>query len=740
MAASQKTASQQAQDANVVTAIISKPGKNAYRLEIDEFIQDNAVTNLFLLALDAMYKNSLSNKDGSPNWWSYYSLSGIHGLPRENWAGIKQDRNSGYCHHGMDTFPTWHRPYMYQFEQAVYNNMVAIAQSYADQTWQKTYLDACDRFRLPYWDVCMPRNNTSDGATAKVKAAKGNIWRWGFPKVLKTKNVFVRFPNSPDQLTSMANPLYQFSFPSSTEVKTAGDSRSQISWQDAGLGWVQLQDGRWKFDASRFRTDYTARTPTVASKGESDYVFLEEAIQLQTQVMATNIWHLLNPAEIGLNQMTGRSVKINQAKPWTVFASHAATSDEFAAQSLESWHDNIHNLVGSGKGKAGAMSDPSVAAFEPVFWLHHNNIDRLFAIFQALYPDKYVTPGQAKRDTTDENGNPMVLGADQLYPFRETADGACYTSIEAAVRDWKGTGFAVPGVADLNQAGRDQVAVYLRDTYYWATDAAEPPKTLIWPKDLSHVEALTGKSETSAKPVAVSIKAMSMEAGKPTLVARSLSAAQKQAVHDVTIDASISIASVQRVMKALPSGASQPAAHEAPAKMRTWNINLRVKKYAFNGSFNVHFFIGPVDEDKSERFITRMNEVGFSGIFASKPGSGCTNCTKNKDMVYEDTVPLTGKLTEYLASSPGAGTFLPDGRTIQSLEVDQVVPFLKANLTWRVVDTSGAMLHGVEQSGLEIKVTDRLFTPPSAAEPLGTYEASEVHSEITAGKVGGFGG
>ncbi|KAK6400338.1 hypothetical protein LTR81_024387 [Elasticomyces elasticus] len=113
-----------------------------------------------------------------------------------------------------------------------------------------------------------------------------------------------------------------------------------------------------------------------------------------------------------------------------------------------------------------------------------------------------------------------------------------------------------------------------------------------------------------------------------------------------------------------------------------------------------------------------MNEVGFSGIFASAPGSGCRNCTKNQDMVYEDTVPLTSQLTGYLATSSASNTFLPDGRTIQSVEVDRVVPFLKDNLTWRVVDTTGVLLQGVEQSGLEVKVTDRLFSPPSATDPL----------------------
>lgn len=220
----------------------------------------------------------------------------------------------------------------------------------------------------------MPRNKTSDGATAKVKAAKGNVWRWGFPKIFKAKNVFVRQPGNAGQLVQIPNPLYQFSYPTKGDFDAGGDSRPQINWQDAGLGWVQQSNGQWKFDASRFRTDHTARTPTIASGGESDYAFLEEAIQMQTQVVATNIWHMLNPEEPGLNKRTGQTdpnFKVNQVKPWSFFANHTASSAQWATQSLEGWHDNIHNLVGSGKGRSGAMSDPSVAAFEPVFWMHH---------------------------------------------------------------------------------------------------------------------------------------------------------------------------------------------------------------------------------------------------------------------------------------------------------------------------------------------------------------------------------
>ena len=65
-----------------------------------------------------------------------------------------------------------------------------------------------------------------------------------------------------------------------------------------------------------------------------------------------------------------------------------ASNDLQPGDSFESIHDTIHNTVGS----EGHMSYLAVAAFDPIFWLHHANVDRLFAIWQALNPSSYVTP------------------------------------------------------------------------------------------------------------------------------------------------------------------------------------------------------------------------------------------------------------------------------------------------------------------------------------------------------------
>lgn len=87
-------------------------------------------------------------------------------------------------------------------------------------------------------------------------------------------------------------------------------------------------------------------------------------------------------------------------------------------------HNAIHSLVGQG----GHMSTISYSAFDPIFWLHHANVDRLFAIWQAIYPDSYTisevdkegtftnAPGAAEDINTRESYSSISLAAN--IPFQ----------------------------------------------------------------------------------------------------------------------------------------------------------------------------------------------------------------------------------------------------------------------------------------------------------------------------------
>lgn len=97
--------------------------------------------------------------------------------------------------------------------------------------------------------------------------------------------------------------------------------------------------------------------------------------------------------------------------------------------SVEFVHDGVHTDIG------GFMLQVPVAAFDPVFWLHHAWVDRIVALYQAAHPQSIdgekalVEPMNAARSTF---GFPDVSNHVEdintpLYPFLKT-DGENWTS------------------------------------------------------------------------------------------------------------------------------------------------------------------------------------------------------------------------------------------------------------------------------------------------------------------------
>lgn len=84
--------------------------------------------------------------------------------------------------------------------------------------------------------------------------------------------------------------------------------------------------------------------------------------------------------------------------------------DDFSAN-VEDIHNLVHVLVG------GDMVDIATAAFDPIFWLHHCNVDRLMAIYQASHPNLYLTPAPRSPTYALSGPGPDDLST-PLYPFR----------------------------------------------------------------------------------------------------------------------------------------------------------------------------------------------------------------------------------------------------------------------------------------------------------------------------------
>lgn len=367
------------------------------------------------------------------------------------------------------------------------------------------------------------------------------------------------------------------------------------------------------------------------------------------------------------------------------------------------------------------------------------DIDRMLALFQALYPGRNVD-----KDEVDN----------ELLPFKKDASRTCWRSSDDMVKDYWTPGFAVPGSEKLDASVvKEQVRKYLTDTYYWATAVSRGQKIIPgtlpqWPKNLKPSEAIYGKDAEPAETTVLQMTAITLQAGVPTLVTRETTTEIDATPDDTKVKSADVLKLAHAIDTNLPDGTlvAAPAADSSkPTVYQTWNAHIKVRKFAFDGSFSIHFFIGYVKDEQPERYMTKKNEVGFSGIFASPSESACASCKENRDqdVITEDIVPLTTKLVDYLDSNPISGNLIRDGeiKTITSLEPEHVVPFLKEHLQWRMVDTVSNLLEGQEEDAkLEVVVTSRTYTPPTTTDLMGVYGPAITYPEITAGKAGGFSG
>ena len=88
-------------------------------------------------------------------------------------------------------------------------------------------------------------------------------------------------------------------------------------------------------------------------------------------------------------------------------------------------HDWVHGLVGG--PQPGLMSDPDTAALDPIFWLHHANIDRLWEVWRRN--------ASAHTDPTEANwaNGPASIGERAFV--MPMPDGTVWTYVPSDVSD-----------------------------------------------------------------------------------------------------------------------------------------------------------------------------------------------------------------------------------------------------------------------------------------------------------------
>lgn len=355
------------------------------RLEVRQMLntKPNQWT-LFMLAMRQWMDMSQSEKT------SYFQIAGIHGVPRASWDSVGQcsscDGADGYCPHDSVLFPGWHRAYMALFEQVFMGVVNSIANSYPDSS-RPAMQGAAKTMRFPYWDW----------------AAHPPSGLPTFPNVVTQKTVTV---NGPTGSKTFTNPLFRYDF----------HDQSQMYYSPFTTWSVTYRYPNGNF--------YGAVSQT--QKAVDAFANVRPTLQSQIYSLFTN------------------------CKDFRLFSNDASGSTAACSISLEGIHNTIHNTAGgpsSSTVSAGHMTYLATSAFDPVFWLHHMNVDRYFALWQKINPNSYGATQNAPGKTWTIAQGSSQNADSPLTPFhKDTSCNNFWTSNQ--VKDTKTFGYTYPEIAN----------------------------------------------------------------------------------------------------------------------------------------------------------------------------------------------------------------------------------------------------------------------------------------------------
>ncbi|KAG9093767.1 hypothetical protein FS749_013789, partial [Ceratobasidium sp. UAMH 11750] len=314
-------------------------------------------------------------------------------------------------------FPNWHRPYIMLLEQVICDVAQGIAGKYAcdpkvSATQASKWRKAAHELRFPYWDWTHP-----------------DTGKTGLPDIFKHENVKLLGPEGHNSYYHH-NVLAYYKF------------NQKIDGFNNRLERVEIQGPHPPPDEMAYFKEWerTYRRPN--SKPEAvteDYKALDADLtnpspkekgswaNLTSGVASTFSLPIGIPPELWANAWDEFSnTTFQSSRPDKDGNPHSPYIWNIAP--IEQPHNRVHLVVGG----LGHMGDNDTAGFDPIFFLHHCNVDRLLSFWEHIYPDYTAgTEGYLDVDgltrvpftqsggTFIETSNQIVDGKSPLMPFRK---------------------------------------------------------------------------------------------------------------------------------------------------------------------------------------------------------------------------------------------------------------------------------------------------------------------------------
>lgn len=339
---------------------------------------------------------------------SFFVIGGLHGEPFRGGGWGNNTYWGGYCNHGNILFPTWHRMYLFNLEEALRS------------------IPGCHEVTLAYWDETAEDSKTS-----------------GIPWALTAESFVLDGATIP-------NPLRSFVFPRPIVDNINGDSPNYskpITYETVRYPLSGLVGP----DDLQATKEHNARYPDHADN---------------VKILDRNIvgWLSSHVVVNGKDLPTNVAQKFKdclQAPNYTVFSntsSAAQWNEELAVGvphvvPLENPHNSIHLAVGGFdypgagdyspiEGANGDMGENDTAGLDPIFHFHHANIDRVFWLWQKKHAHTDhldVIAGYPGTNSIDNQGptpgvvpNSWLTLESPLAPFKKVEHGKerDYTSLD----------------------------------------------------------------------------------------------------------------------------------------------------------------------------------------------------------------------------------------------------------------------------------------------------------------------
>jgi tyrosinase len=356
-----------------------------------------------LEALMRAWKGIKELPPSDPN--SFFMLGGFHGEPFRGPGAYANAWWGGYCQHGTVLFPTWHRVYLYQLENALRS------------------IPGCESVALPFWDECS-------------QASQGN----GIPGALTWEKFEL-------DGVLIDNPLRSFVLPvaitDQVSQDNANDPNSPSYSKPAGYETVRYPLSGLVGTAldQQATNEHNAGFPNYAANVKT----------LDANIMA---WLTLPVSSGGKTRglVVDKFHACLDAPNYTLFSNTTSQNAWNTANpaapvtALENPHNYIHLAVGGFDiptynaspiaGANGDMGENDTAALDPIFYFHHCFIDYTFWTWQRRqgvtqgFTIDMQDPGASyanNQPPAGANQGDMLTMATQLIPFAR-GDGSYYTS------------------------------------------------------------------------------------------------------------------------------------------------------------------------------------------------------------------------------------------------------------------------------------------------------------------------